>query len=169
MLRKSMIGKQAMSLIGFVAILVTTPTLATLVEVALFQSGVSQPKIMLVSNAITGIAVAIAYMLYTRQELQRRQAVEENLQIIREMNHEVRSVLGIVAFYGKQANNDYVLKVFENGFKRMDSIMREVLSRGTSAQADVSRQQSSLPSTFHLWGELGRRYRSTNKSRPLAC
>jgi len=169
MLRKSMIRKQGTPLVGFVAILVATPIVATVAEVALFQSGVSPLKIMLVANAVTGIAVAIAYILHGRQEVQRRQAVEENLQIIREMNLEVRSVLGIVAFYGKQANNDYVLKVFENGFRRMDSIMREVLSRSTFAQAEVSHQPSSPPSTFYVWGELGHRHRSTNKSRPLAC
>jgi hypothetical protein len=81
---------------------------------------------------------------------------------MRDMNQEVRTVLRIVAFYGKQTKNDYVLKVFEDCFTRMDFIMREVLSRATLA-TESKVPPPEVPARhlpFHVWGELRRRMTS---------
>jgi hypothetical protein len=165
MLSKSVGERQIPTVIAFIAILVITPVTATALEVLSFQSGMSPLTIMLIANVVTGAAFALVYLLHRRQDIQKRQAVNENLRIICDMNHEVRTVLGIVAFYGKEANNGYVLKVFENGFKRMESIMREVLNRGTSIDPKPSVPQSPEQSGLHLWGEL----RHRRKSNPLVC
>ena len=165
MLARGLNGKQIRTAIAFMAILVITPVTAAALEVLSFQSGVSPLKITFIANAVMGVAFALVYLLHRHQDTQKRQAVSENLRVIRDMNQEVRNVLGIIAFYGKEANNAYVLKVFENGFKRMETIMREVLNRGTVIDPKPSVLQSRQDSRIHLWGEL----RHRRSSNPLVC
>lgn len=165
MLLKIVGSKNIITAIAFVAISVITPLAATALEVISFQSGMAPFKVMVFANAVTGAAFALVYLLYKCQDIQKREAVDENLRIMRDMNQEVRNILGIIAFYGKEANNAYVLKVFENGVKRMESIMREVLNHGTTIDPQPSFVQSPQQSRFHLWGLLRQRQRPN----PLVC
>jgi DNA-binding Lrp family transcriptional regulator len=153
-----MTKKTLVQIILFITLLSITVSFGAVFDVALLRSGLSPLTVLLVANALTGAVVAFAHLQREEHEAQRLLAVDENLKILREMNHEVRSVLGVVAFYGKQTRNDYVLKVFDNGFKRMDSIMREVLGRGqTLDQSQDLPPEVPARSGLHVVGGAGRR------------
>jgi hypothetical protein len=159
MLRKSELSNRIAPTVIFVAILLGLVTFGIASALTLVTNGVSHLVILLTANSLTGALVTLAYLQHRKHEAQRLQTVNENLQIMRDMNQEVRCVLGIVALYGKQTKSDHVAKVFEDCFKRMDFIMREVLSRATFvSQSPVSPPEMPtrrLP--FYVWGELRRR------------
>lgn len=153
-----MTKKTLIQIILFITLLSITVSFGTVFDVALLRSGLSPLTVLLIANALTGAVIAFAHQQREEHEAQRLLAVDENLKILREMNHEVRNVLGVVAFYGKQTRNDYVLKVFDSGFKRMDSILREVLGRGQP----LDEWQDSSPEIppqkgLHVVGGVGRR------------
>jgi hypothetical protein len=153
-----MTKKTLVQIILFITLLSITVSFGTVFDVALLRSGLSPLTVLLVANALTGAVIAFAHQQREEHEAQRLLAVDENLTILREMNHEVRNVLGVVAFYGKQTRNDYVLKVFDSGFKRMDSILREVLGRGQP----LDQWQDPPPEVparqgLHVVGGVGRR------------
>jgi DNA-binding Lrp family transcriptional regulator len=152
-----MTKKTLVQIILFITLLSITVSFGTVFDVALLRSGLSPLIVLFIANALTGAVIAFAHLQREEHEAQRLLAVDENLKILREMNHEVRNVLGVVAFYGKQTRNDYVLKVFENGFKRMDSIMREVLSRGTVDESQELPHEEPPRSGLYVVGGVGPR------------
>jgi hypothetical protein len=153
-----MTKKTLIQIILFITLLSITVSFGTVFDVALLRSGLSPLTVLLIANALTGAVIAFAHQQREEHDAQRLLAVDENLKILREMNHEVRNVLGVVAFYGKQTRNDYVLKVFDSGFRRMDSILREVLGRGQP----LDQWQDPAPEIparqgLHVVGGVGRR------------
>src|SRR3981081_3364561 len=100
-----MTKKTLVQIILFITLLSITVSFGAVFDVALLRSGLSPLTVLLVANALTGAGVAFARLQREEHEAQRLLAVDENLKILREMNHEVRSVLGVVAFYGKQTRN----------------------------------------------------------------
>lgn len=153
-----MTKKTLVQIILFITLLSITVSFGTVFDVALLRSGLSPLTVLLIANALTGAVIAFAHLQREEHEAQRLLAVDENLRILREMNHEVRNVLGVVAFYGKQTRNDYVLKVFDSGFRRMDSILREVLGRGQPLdQSQDLPPEATAHSGLHVVGGVGRR------------
>jgi len=147
-----------------IAVLLGLVTFGTASVLALVTNGTSHFAILLTANSFSGVLVTLLYLQHREYEAQRLRTLDENLQVIRDMNQEVRSVLRIMAFYGAQTKNDNALKVFEDCFNRMDAIMREVLSRSSSVsesdppQPDVATQHRP----FRLWGPLRRRTASVD-------
>jgi hypothetical protein len=152
-----MTKKTLVQIILFITLLSITVSFGTVFDVALLRSGLSPLTVLFVANALTGAVIAFAHLQREEHDAQRLLAADENLKIIREMNHEVRNVLGVVAFYGKQTRNDHVLKVFENGFKRMDSIMREVLSREPLDESQEHLPEAPPRSGLYVVGGVGSR------------
>lgn len=148
----------------FIAVLLGLVTFGTVSLLALATNGTSHFAILLTANSFSGILVTLLYLQHREYEAERLRTVDENLRVIRDMNQEVRSVLRIMAFYGSQTKNDHALKVFEDCFNRMDTIMREVLSRSSSvSESDMPVPDVTIQSRpFRLWPQLRRRTASVD-------
>ena len=134
---EKLIDKAVTQVLLFSTIFAVTVLLG-IVDAVCLVKGVSAFTILLLSNCCAGAMAGVVVFQRQLRKNQRLEALEENLQTIRDMNHEVRTMLGVVGFYGTQTNNEYALKVFDEGFKRMESIMRRVLSIGRHSDLKIS-------------------------------
>lgn len=141
----------------------------TTLDVSLLHRGLSSLTVLILANALTGAVAAALYFQRAEHQAQKLADADENLKILREMNHEVRSILGVVAFYGEQTRNDYVIQAFESGFKRMESIMREVLKRSSVIKLQDPPSKFPLRATVQVGRGVNYRPKQmTNYAKDLA-
>ena len=95
----------------------------------LLQVGVGPLQLMILSNVLMGTAAAVSLFLHHRRQLEKRQALTEQLETISEMNLHIRSALTSLAFYGKQTENDYCMQVVSESLCRIEDSFRGVVSR----------------------------------------
>lgn len=102
---------------------------ALLLEAFFLENGWSTTSVFVISSLVIG---ALGYGIYLeRRKLrdQQRQFLEDRIETMSEMNHHVRNVLGVLAFYGTQTKNIYTTRMVSDALVRMEGIMRGVLSR----------------------------------------
>jgi hypothetical protein len=98
-------------------------------ELFLLRSGVPTMAVFVMSSlVITALGYGIVLERRRRRD-QQRQVLEDRLETISEINHHVRNVLSVVAFYGMQTKNPYTARIVNDALVRMEGIMRGVLSR----------------------------------------
>lgn len=103
--------------------------LGMMLDLICLRIGVPLLILLVVTNLAIGLAAATTILQYSLRKRDRIQALEERLQTISDINHEIRTCLGIVAFYGTHTSSDYALKVFDEGFRRMEMLVRTVLKK----------------------------------------
>jgi hypothetical protein len=119
-------------------------SLALAVELYFLQSGAPTLAVLVMSSLVIG-ALGYGIVLEKRKgREQQRQLLEDRLETISEINHHVRNVLGVVAFYGTQTKNIYTTRMVSDALVRMEGIMRGVLSKW-GLQESYSTWLSSSP------------------------
>jgi hypothetical protein len=102
---------------------------ALALELFFLQSGVPTRAVFVMSSIVIG-ALGYGIVLERRRRRdQQRQVLEDRLETISEINHHVRNVLSVVAFYGMQTKNIYTTRMINDSLVRIEGIMRGVLSR----------------------------------------
>lgn len=146
--------KQSASSFATTAFIVVS---ALLLELFFVQSGAPQIVVFAISSVVIGILGN--GILQERRKLrdQQRQVLEDRLETVSEINHQVRNVLGVVAFYGVQTKNPYTARLVSDALVRMEGIMRGVLCKwGFQQNYSSWLKSSSHPSST-----------AQNSSRPV--
>jgi hypothetical protein len=131
-----MMNKTAGKLAHFVIATVVALAVGMVLDLICLRCGVPLLTLLVVNNLAIGLVAAAAFLQHSLRKRDRIQALEERLQTISDMNHEIRTCLGIVAFYGTQTSSDYALKVFDEGFQRMEVLVRTVLKKWDLVDSD---------------------------------
>jgi hypothetical protein len=126
---KMNLDKRVSRVLLFLAAAAITMFLSVVVDEFFFHRGVPTARLLLATNAFTGVLAGIAWLQNQLRKRQQLQNLEDRLQTISELNCQVRNVLGIVAFYGAKTSNAYASKVFSDGLDRMEWILRGVLTK----------------------------------------
>jgi hypothetical protein len=98
-------------------------------ELLFLRSGVPTMAVFAISSLVIGALGYGIVLERRRRKDQQRQVLEDRLETISEINHHVRNVLSVVAFYGMQTKNIYTTRMINDALVRMEGIMRGVLSR----------------------------------------
>ena len=140
---KTMVYKRVVNALLLVGTVVAGLVAATIFDAICLRSGMALGHLLLVSNIAIACSVgAVAIDVHCRRQ-RRLQELEERLKTISDINHEIRTVLGIVAFYGTQTASEHAITVFDEGFKRMEVLVRSVLAKWSLL--DSSSDAQSVP------------------------
>jgi hypothetical protein len=102
---------------------------ALALEVCFLQSGMPPILLLAISSLVIGALGNGILQEKRRLRDQQRQFLEDRLETVSEINHQVRNVLGVVAFYGVQTKNPYTARLVSDALVRMEGIMRGVLCK----------------------------------------
>jgi hypothetical protein len=92
----------------------------------LVREGIPRLAILLLSNALTGIAVALLYFQVVRIERERRRAMQQRLRTIAEMNHHIRNALQVITYVTATEDRASV-ELIRTSVERIEWALREVL------------------------------------------
>jgi hypothetical protein len=108
----------------------------------LVKDGVTRSRILIVSNALTGIVAGSLFFSLAYYERLRRKLVRERLHTIAEMNHHIRNALQVIT-YAAAADSGKSVELIRNSVERIEWSLREVLPGHVIANPGGPREERS--------------------------
>ena len=114
----------------------------------LVREGVPRVEILVLSNALTGIAVGLLYFQVIRIERERRAAMQQRLRTIAEMNHHIRNALQVITYVTISQDRAESVDLIRSSVERIEWALREVLpGHVTEAPTSPSEKHAEEPTS----------------------
>ena len=113
-----------------VAVVVFVALIAMFFDRLLLREGVTRFDVLAISNLLTGVACGSLFYTLARHERERRERINQRLQLIAEMNHHIRNALQVITFsvfdpQGRDVSMDKIRQALD----RIQWALREVLPK----------------------------------------
>ncbi len=113
----------------------------------LIREGVRRLDILVLSNALTGVAVGFLYFQVIRIERERRAMVQQRLRTIAEMNHHIRNALQVIAYASVTADSTKSVELIRTSVERIEWALREVLPGHVTPEAHATAAEDARQSS----------------------
>jgi len=117
----------------------------------LVREGIPRVEILLLSNALTGVAVALLYFQVVRIDRERRVAMQRRLRTIAEMNHHIRNALQIITYVAASKDRESV-ELIRSSVERIEWALREVLPAEVGNRNVGQHERPAEPRTSAIRG-----------------
>lgn len=144
---------------GLLSLVVTTvvTALGFLLNLLLFHEGIPRKDLMLLGSLTTGLAAGWLFYQFLRNERIKREAMQQRIHTVAELNHHIRNALQVIRYAGgsKSTSDATQLQLINEAVARIDWALREVLSPyGETAEkkgpSSVPRFSSAVVDDFVL-------------------
>lgn len=117
---------------GLLSLVVTAvvTVLGFLLNLLLFHEGIPRKDLILLSSLTTGLVAGWLFYQFLRNERIKREAVQQRIHTVAELNHHIRNALQVIRYAGgsKSTSDATQLQLINEAVARIDWALREVLS-----------------------------------------
>ena|SRR5579872_2114542 len=136
-------------ILSTLAVVLLVASIAMFFDRILMREGMTRFDVLAISNLLTGLACGGLFYKLARSEQERRNRINQRLELIAEMNHHIRNALQVITFSmfdpkGREMSMDKMRQAVD----RIQWALREVLPRYTE-QLD----QGQLPERLESPGQ----------------